>query len=60
MSEIQHHPVVGMHKHEIALAIEAAPLAELREIDATLAAIGYAATGQLRSRIAARLAPTPE
>lgn len=60
MSDQPLHPVVGMHKSEIIIAIEAAPVAELREIDAALAAIGYAPTGVFRSRIAERLTSSPE
>lgn len=51
------HAVVGMHKDEITVAIETATATELREIDDALASLGYAQTGLLRQRIAARLAP---
>lgn len=58
--QMQHHPVVGMHKSDIIIAIETAPVSELAAIDAGLAAIGYGADGVLRQRIQARLTPTEE
>ena len=49
------HAVAGMHKDEIHAAIEAAGIDELKDIDLTLAELGYDAKGVARTRIAARL-----
>ena len=47
--------VAGMHKDELEAAIESANRADLKVLDAQLAAQGWTPDGLMRARVAARL-----